>query len=103
MGFPDENVRREAGESLDGCYAKRQLEAAKFLWQDGLRHLVGGEWAQARAKFELAQDNGDIWTALAATLVMQWVTAESDTATLEAARNTPGPAPTRSQSSPRPG
>lgn len=96
--FPDENVRREAGESLDGCYAKRQLEAAKFLWQDGLRHLVGGEWAQARAKFELAQDkkdgwgwgvnNGDIWTALAATLVMQWVTAESDTATLEAARNT---------------
>ena len=60
--FPlDESVRREARHDLDGCYAKRQLEAAKFLWHDGLRHLVAGEWAQARAKFELAQDKKDGW------------------------------------------
>ena len=32
----DADTRRVAEQSLEGCYAKRLLETARFLWMDGV-------------------------------------------------------------------
>ncbi len=38
-----------AEQNLEGCYAKRNLEAAKFLWMDGMERVVAGVEAWEKA------------------------------------------------------
>jgi hypothetical protein len=42
LTFGGAEVRRFAEQNLAGCYQKRLLEAARFMWMDGGRRLVGG-------------------------------------------------------------
>jgi len=37
--FPSAEVAADARGNLDGCLAKRKLEAAKFMWMAGLRQV----------------------------------------------------------------
>merc|ERR1740130_1030835 len=74
--FPDADVVRMAEQNLEGCYAKRQLEAAKFLWVDGLMLAKKGNWGEAETVLLRAAgkkngwgwgvNNGDIWIVLSA-------------------------------------
>ena len=71
LTFGDPEVRRRAEQNLDGCYQKRQLEAARFGWTDGIEHLMRGDLAEAVARFQAAAalkdgwgwavNHGDIW------------------------------------------
>merc|ERR1719163_1766488 len=74
--FPDADVRSRAEQNLDGCYKKRILEAARFMWMDGCSQMMRGEWAAAAETLRRAGakkdgwgwgvNNGDIWIAAAA-------------------------------------
>ena len=44
---PRGQVASEARGNLDGCLAKRKLEAAKFTWMRGMERVVDGDWAAA--------------------------------------------------------
>lgn len=76
LTFGDREVRRLAERNLEGCYQKRLLEAARFLWIDGVEQMVRGEWEAAAETLRLAAakkdgwgwavNNGDIWLAEAA-------------------------------------
>jgi hypothetical protein len=81
LTFGDAEVRRMAEQNLEGCYQKRLLEAARFLWIDGLEQMMRGEWAAAVETLRLAAakkdgwgwavNHGDIWLAeSAARLVL---------------------------------
>ena len=69
-------VRRVAEQNLEGCYQKRLLETARFLWLDGVDQMRRGEWAAASQTLYLAAakkdgwgwgvNHGDIWIAEAA-------------------------------------
>ena len=69
----DAEVRGPAEQNLAGCYKKRLLEAARFMWNDGLQQMMRGEWVTAAETLRLAaakQDGwgwavnfGDIWLA----------------------------------------
>jgi hypothetical protein len=73
---PDAFVRRRAEQNLEGCYQKRLLETARYLWYDGLDRLIRGEYATAIQLFEMAAskkdgwgwgvNHGDIWISAAA-------------------------------------
>lgn len=79
--FPDERVVSEAQRNLDGCLAKRQLEAAKFGWMRGMQHMLDGRWDEAERELLQAAgkkdgwgwgvNNGDIWIALGATQALR--------------------------------
>jgi hypothetical protein len=69
-------ARRWAEDNLDGCYAKRTLEAAKFMWRDAMKRMLDGDdaaWAEGQAMCARAAEkkegwgwgvnNGDIWAA----------------------------------------
>lgn len=81
LKFDDAEVRASAEMNLDGCYQKRKLEAAKFLWMDGMQQMLHGEWSRARDTLRLAAakkdgwgwgvNNGDIWIAAAAARMME--------------------------------
>mmetsp|Transcript_41928 Transcript_41928/g.82467 ORF Transcript_41928/g.82467 Transcript_41928/m.82467 type:complete len:268 (-) Transcript_41928:92-895(-) len=47
-----------AESNLEGCYAKRQLEAAKFIWMEGMEACIGGIAALAVGVEVLAEDSG---------------------------------------------
>ncbi len=76
LTFGDPEVRRMAEQNLAGCYSKRLLEAARFLWIDGMQQMLDGEWLVAAETFRCAaalQDgwgwavnHGDIWMGEAA-------------------------------------
>ena len=57
----DAEVRRLAEQNLEGCYQKRLLEAARFLWIDGLEQMMRGEWAAAAETLRLAAAKKDGW------------------------------------------
>lgn len=71
--FGDAEVRRVAEQNLEGCYQKRLLEAARFMWMDGAKQMMRGEWSSAMETLRLASEkkdgwgwavnNGDIWIA----------------------------------------
>lgn len=73
LTFGDAKVRGPAEQNLAGCYKKRLLEAARFMWNDGLQQMMRGEWVTAAETLRLAgakQDGwgwavnyGDIWLA----------------------------------------
>ena len=76
LTFGDPDVRWIAEQNLKGCYHKRLLEAARFLWIDGLEQMMRGEWAAAAETLRRAAakkdgwgwavNNGDIWFSEAA-------------------------------------
>ena len=87
-----------AEQNLEGCYAKRNLEAAKFLWMDGMERTVAGievwetagagndtaaasaAWREAELLFTRAAgkkegwgwgvNNGEIWLGLASSKML---------------------------------
>ncbi|HCH63814.1 MAG: hypothetical protein CL927_14590 [Deltaproteobacteria bacterium] len=61
LTFSDPNVRRMAEQNLAGCYSKRRLEAARFLWIDGMQQMIDGEWVTAADTFHRAADLQDGW------------------------------------------
>lgn len=90
LTFHDAEVRHMAEQSLKGCYQKRQLKAARFMWIDGTRQMMRGEWAAAAETLRLAADKkggwgwavnyGDIWLSeSAARLVHGAALAASNT------------------------
>ena len=40
LTFGDDNVRFYAEQNLKGCYQKRLLESARFMWYDGIEHIL---------------------------------------------------------------
>ncbi|MEE2786684.1 MAG: hypothetical protein VX589_05040 [Myxococcota bacterium] len=83
LTFGDGDVRQRAEENLKGCYQKRQLEAARFLWVDGVQHMMRHEWGHAVAIFRRAAqlkdgwgwavNYGDIWLSEASALMVEGV------------------------------
>lgn len=69
-----------AEQNLAGCYQKRLLEAARFLWIDGVEQMMQGQWTTAVETFQLAAamkdgwgwavNHGDIWMAEAAARIV---------------------------------
>ena len=76
LTFWEPEVRIRAEQNLEGCYQKRQLEAARFMWIDGVEQMMRGEWAAAARTLSHAAakkdgwgwavNYGDIWMAEAA-------------------------------------
>mmetsp|Transcript_77932 Transcript_77932/g.215426 ORF Transcript_77932/g.215426 Transcript_77932/m.215426 type:complete len:572 (-) Transcript_77932:92-1807(-) len=83
LTFGDAEVRRLAEQNLEGCYQKRLLEAARFMWLDGVTQMKRGEWKVAAETLRLAADkkdgwgwgvnNGDIWIAESAARLVHGV------------------------------
>ncbi|MEM6789958.1 MAG: hypothetical protein AAF715_20730 [Myxococcota bacterium] len=81
LTFGDANVRRAAEQNLEGCYQKRLLEAARFMWMDGAEQMMRGEWVVAAETLRLAAakkdgwgwavNHGEIWLAEAAARLVQ--------------------------------
>ena len=73
LTFGDTEVRRVAEGNLEGCYQKRLLETARFMWMDGIGQMMRCEWSAAAETLCLAAakkdgwgwgvNNGDIWIA----------------------------------------
>ncbi|MEM6533943.1 MAG: hypothetical protein AAF654_15080, partial [Myxococcota bacterium] len=61
LTFGDAEVRRQAEQNLRGCYQKRLLEAARFLWIDGVEQMMRGQWAIAAATLRRAAARKDGW------------------------------------------
>ena len=61
LTFGEDGVRYYAEQNLEGCYSKRLLEAARFMWYDGLECILQGEWAAAIDLFRAAADKKDGW------------------------------------------
>ena len=81
LTFGDDEVRFYAEQNLQGCYNKRLLEAARFMWTDGIEAMLNEEWSYAINIFKLAAEKksgwgwavnyGDIWLSEAvATIIM---------------------------------
>ncbi len=61
LTFGDSEVRWLAEQNLRGCFQKRLLEAARFMWIDGLEQMMRGEWAAAAETLRLAAAKRDGW------------------------------------------
>ena len=61
LTFGDAQVRAMAEQNLEGCYQKRLLEAARFMWIDGLEQMMRGEWARAAETLRRAAAKQDGW------------------------------------------
>ncbi|MEL7267527.1 MAG: hypothetical protein AAFP69_22330, partial [Planctomycetota bacterium] len=61
LTFGDSRVRWLAEQNLAGCYQKRLLEAARFMWIDGVRQMMNGEWAAAAETIHRAAAKKDGW------------------------------------------
>jgi hypothetical protein len=61
LTFGDAEVRRLAEQNLEGCYQKRLLEAARFMWIDGVEQMMRGQWAAAAETLRLAAAKKDGW------------------------------------------
>ena len=84
LTFGDAGVRRVAEQNLEGCFPKRLLEAARFMWAEGAQQMMRGEWALAVETMRLAAEKkegwgwavnyGDIWLAESAARIVIGVT-----------------------------
>ena len=80
LTFKDAHVRQMAEQNLAGCYQKRLLEAARFMWMAGAQLMMDGEWRAAvdllkRAAAQKdgwgwAVNYGDIWLSEAAARIV---------------------------------
>jgi len=50
-----------AEQNLEGCYQKRLLEAARFIWSDAIKQMMQGEWQSAAETLRLAAEKKDGW------------------------------------------
>lgn len=70
-----------AAQNLNGCYSKRLLEAARYLWLEGMRYMTQEKWDDAVAVLRRGAamkdgwgwgvNNGDIWMAQGAAMIVQ--------------------------------
>ncbi|MEM1416834.1 MAG: hypothetical protein AAGH15_18195 [Myxococcota bacterium] len=84
LSFGSAEVRSLAEANLEGCYQKRLLEAARFLWIESLERMMRGEWAaaialqrRAAAKKDgwgWAVNHGDVWISEAAARLVHGAT-----------------------------
>ncbi|MEM7783237.1 MAG: hypothetical protein AAF623_07780 [Planctomycetota bacterium] len=61
LTFGDSEVRWLAEQNLKGCYKKRLLEAARFLWIAGLKQMLEGQWDLAAKTLQRAASKSDGW------------------------------------------
>ncbi|MEO1266698.1 MAG: hypothetical protein AAFX99_01280 [Myxococcota bacterium] len=61
LTFGDAEVRNLAEQNLEGCYQKRLLEAARFMWIEGIKQMMQGDWAEAAETLRLAAAKKDGW------------------------------------------
>ena len=61
LTFEDADIRRLAEQNLEGCYQKRLLEAARFMWIDGIRKMMDGQWSEAAEILHQAAQKKDGW------------------------------------------
>jgi hypothetical protein len=83
LTFGDDDVRHMAERNLAGCYQKRLLESARFMWIDGLEQMMRGEWVASAETLRLAAakkdgwgwavNHGDIWLAESAARLVHGV------------------------------
>tara|TARA_B100000674_G_scaffold90281_1_gene62906 strand:+ start:6712 stop:8430 length:1719 start_codon:yes stop_codon:yes gene_type:complete len=81
LTFGDDDVKYYAEQNLKGCYNKRLLEAARFMWMDGIEYMLQEQWTQAIELFRLAAKKkegwgwavnyGDIWLSEAVATIIQ--------------------------------
>ena len=93
LTFGDDEVRYYAEQNLKGCYQKRQLEAARFMWYDGIELMLKNKWADAIEIFKQAAlkkegwgwavNYGDIWLSEAVAVILQGVEAAQDKSNIE--------------------
>ena len=79
LTFGDNEVRFYAEQNLKGCYQKRLLEAARFMWYDGIQLMLQSEWTAAIDIFRAAYGKkegwgwavnyGDIWLSEAVSII----------------------------------
>ena len=77
---PKASVRKRAEGNLDGCYKKRLLETARFVWYEGLDQVIEGDYDTAIQTFRVAAskkegwgwgvNHGDMYIAEAAALLL---------------------------------
>ena len=56
LTFGDNDVRFYAEQNLQGCYNKRLLEAARFMWTDGITAMLKQDYGYAIEIFQLATE-----------------------------------------------
>ena len=93
LTFGDDSVRFYAEQNLKGCYQKRLLEAARFMWYDGIELMLQKQWSTAIEIFKAAYDKkegwgwavnyGDIWLSEAVALIINGVESGIKTTNLE--------------------
>ena len=81
LTFGDDDVRFYAEQNLDGCYQKRLLEAARFMWYDGIELMLHNQWTAAIEIFRSAYakkegwgwavNHGDIWLSEAVAIMIK--------------------------------
>ena len=81
LTFGNDEVRYYAEQNLKGCYQKRLLEAARFMWYDGVELMLENQWTDAIDVFRLAYakkegwgwavNYGDIWLSEAVALMIR--------------------------------
>ena len=83
LTFGDNDVRFYAEQNLQGCYNKRLLEAARFMWTDGITAMLKQDYGYAIEIFQLATEKkngwgwavnyGDIWLSQAVAILIRTV------------------------------
>ena len=83
LTFGDDYARYYAEQNLKGCYQKRLLEAARFMWYDGIEYILQNDWENAISTFREAAlkkdgwgwavNHGDIWLAEAVATISKGV------------------------------
>ena len=61
LTFGNHEVRQMAERNLEGCYQKRLLEAARFMWMEGLKQMMEGNWTDAIKTLDAAASKKDGW------------------------------------------
>ena len=61
LTFGDADIRQSAEINLKGCYHKRLLEAARFMWIDSVELMMRGKWSEAAEILRLAAQKKDGW------------------------------------------
>ena len=88
LTFGDDDVRFYAEQNLNGCYQKRLLETARFMWYDGIELMLQSEWTAAIETFRPAYakkegwgwavNYGDIWLSEAVAMMIQGAESASN-------------------------
>ena len=93
LTFGDDEVRYYAEQNLKGCYQKRQLEAARFMWYDGIEFMLQNKWEDAIKIFKQAAlkkegwgwavNYGDIWLSESIAVILHGVEAAQGKSNIE--------------------